>query len=403
MELCIEEVTKKKEPTICLNMIVKNESKIILRLLETVLPIIDTYCICDTGSTDMTKELIKEFFDVRCIEGKIIEEPFKNFGYNRTVAANAAKDMADYLLLLDADMKLEIDSSFDKSKLTADVYTIAQGSKTFNYYNVRFGIKGPRIEKQLHSLRINDIGDGGCKDDKFERDVRLLTEDLKTNPDNPRTHFYLASSYKNSGNYLKAIEHFKKRISLGGWIEENWYSRYELGTCYMKIGKEADAIHTWLEAYDYHPKRMENLYQIVKHYRIKGKKQLAYVFYKLAKQVPYPSDNILFIHKDIYNYLLDYEYSIIAFYVNKTADMRPIFMKLMNVSSSSMGNLLSNYKFYVKSLETYKTNEINIGSYKEIADEEKDNFKATTPSFIETVLIVIQMDIVLIPKILGWC
>jgi len=137
MELCIEEVTKKKEPTICLNMIVKNESKIILRLLETVLPIIDTYCICDTGSTDMTKELIKEFFDVRCIEGKIIEEPFKNFGYNRTVAANAAKDMADYLLLLDADMKLEIDSSFDKSKLTADVYTIAQGSKTFNYYNVR--------------------------------------------------------------------------------------------------------------------------------------------------------------------------------------------------------------------------------------------------------------------------
>ena len=399
MELCIEEVTKKKEPTICLNMIVKNESKIIIRLLETVLPIIDTYCICDTGSTDMTKELIKEFFDVRCIEGKIIEEPFKNFGYNRTVAANAAKGMADYLLLLDADMKLEIDSSFDKSKLTADVYTIAQGSKTFNYYNVRlirsslnfscvgstheyYGIKGPRIEKQLHSLRINDIGDGGCKDDKFERDVRLLTEDLKTNPNNPRTHFYLASSYKNSGNYLKAIEHFKKRISLGGWIEENWYSRYELGTCYMKIGKEAEAIQTWLEAYDYHPKRMENLYQIVKHYRIKGKQKLSYVFYKLAKQVPYPSDNILFIHKDIYNYLLDYEYSIIAFYVNKTADMRPIFMKLMNVSSSSMGNLLSNYKFYVKSLDTYKINEINMSSYKEIADEEKDNFKATTPSII---------------------
>ena len=109
MELCIEEVTEKKAPTICLNMIVKNESKIITRLLTTVLPIIDTYCICDTGSTDMTKEIIKEFFDMRCIEGKIIEEPFKNFGHNRTVALNAAKDMADYLLFLDADMKLVID------------------------------------------------------------------------------------------------------------------------------------------------------------------------------------------------------------------------------------------------------------------------------------------------------
>ena len=44
-------------PKICLNMIVKNESKVITRLLESVSPIIDTYCICDTGSTDDTKEI----------------------------------------------------------------------------------------------------------------------------------------------------------------------------------------------------------------------------------------------------------------------------------------------------------------------------------------------------------
>ena len=49
-------------PTICLNMIVKNESKIITRLFDTVLHIIDTYCICDTGSTDNTVEIIKKYF-----------------------------------------------------------------------------------------------------------------------------------------------------------------------------------------------------------------------------------------------------------------------------------------------------------------------------------------------------
>ena len=101
MELCVEELTEKKAPTICLNMIVKNESKIIVRLLTTVLPIIDTYCICDTGSTDQTKEIIQDFFERRHIKGKLFEEPFKNFGYNRTVAIQAAKGMADYLLLLD--------------------------------------------------------------------------------------------------------------------------------------------------------------------------------------------------------------------------------------------------------------------------------------------------------------
>jgi hypothetical protein len=47
---------------LCLNMIVKNESKIISRLLESVVPYIDCYCICDTGSTDNTIETIIDFF-----------------------------------------------------------------------------------------------------------------------------------------------------------------------------------------------------------------------------------------------------------------------------------------------------------------------------------------------------
>lgn len=400
MELCIEEVTEKKAPTICLNMIVKNESKIITRLLNTVLPIIDTYCICDTGSTDMTKEIIKEFFDMRCIEGKIIEEPFKNFGHNRTVALNAAKEMADYLLFLDADMKLVIDPKFDKSNLTADVYTFAQGSNTFNYFNVRliktslnfrcvgstheyYDITGPKKEEQLNTIKINDIGDGGCKEDKFTRDIRLLEEDLKENPKNERTYFYLANSYKNAGNLEKAIEHYIKRIAIGGWIEENWYSRLELGKCYMKMGKEAEAIKTWLEAYGYHPKRAENLYEIVKYYRIKGSTQLSYIFYKLAKEIPYPSDNVLFIHKDVYNYLLDYEFSIIAYYIDKNVDMRPIFMKLMNIDALNMDNLLANYKFYVKTLKKYEQKEVVLNVCKEVQKQTTDDFKATTPSIIQ--------------------
>ena len=60
-------------PKICLNMIVKNESKIITRLLKSVLPLIDSYCICDTGSTDNTIEIIQEFFKGKNIHsGKII-------------------------------------------------------------------------------------------------------------------------------------------------------------------------------------------------------------------------------------------------------------------------------------------------------------------------------------------
>ena len=48
-------------PTVCLNMIVRNESKIITRLLKSVEAIVDTYCICDTGSTDNTVEILENF------------------------------------------------------------------------------------------------------------------------------------------------------------------------------------------------------------------------------------------------------------------------------------------------------------------------------------------------------
>ena len=51
-----------KSYTICLNMIVKNESHIITKTLENLTRYVDfdAYYISDTGSTDNTKELIKE-------------------------------------------------------------------------------------------------------------------------------------------------------------------------------------------------------------------------------------------------------------------------------------------------------------------------------------------------------
>ena len=55
--------------TICLNMIVKNESHIIEKTLQNIcenIPI--TYwVICDTGSTDNTKEIIQNFFNSKNI------------------------------------------------------------------------------------------------------------------------------------------------------------------------------------------------------------------------------------------------------------------------------------------------------------------------------------------------
>lgn len=82
-------------------MIVKNEAKVIERCLASARDLVDTWVISDTGSTDGTQQLIRTA--MHGIPGELHEEPWFNFGHNRTLNIRRARGKADYLLLLDAD------------------------------------------------------------------------------------------------------------------------------------------------------------------------------------------------------------------------------------------------------------------------------------------------------------
>ena len=64
-------------------MIVKNESKIIERCLNSVKPLIDYVCIIDTGSTDDTVDVINNWMKSNGVDGQVVFEPWKDFAYNR--------------------------------------------------------------------------------------------------------------------------------------------------------------------------------------------------------------------------------------------------------------------------------------------------------------------------------
>ena len=409
-------------PKICLNMIVKNESRVIIRLLESVVNIVDGYCICDTGSTDNTIELITEYFKKHNIPGKIVEEPFKDFGYNRTFALNAAAEIPDmdYLLLLDADMILtgsylqpENIKAFKKG-LTKDFYHICQGSQTYFYKNVRivknyknfsyWGVTHEYVKSPEGSdsgsfendqLFIDDIGDGGAKTDKFERDVRLLTKGLEENPNNDRYTFYLANSLKDGGHHDKAIEMYKNRIKIGGWVEEVWYSYYNIGKCYAYLGQMEKAICIWMEGFDYYPKRLEAIYEIVKYYREHGKNKLAYLYYTIADKSRAKwgaSSEYLFLQKDIYDYKLDYEMTIIGYYANDdNYDLNKINMKVMSnphIDNGMSKNVLNNYKFYSKkiieqhTLLSKKNMDILLKATTSLNITESGEYVSSTPSIV---------------------
>jgi len=363
-------------PTLCLNMIVKNESKIITRLLDSVISIIDCYCICDTGSTDDTIEVIETYFNnynttnsTKKVEGKIVKEPFQNFCHNRNVALQSCLGMSDFVLLLDADMILSI-RTFDKSMLCdADCFGIVQGSESFHYQNIRIvrnndqfryvgvtheyisypnEMKSKMFEKSI--IFINDIGDGGCKRDKFERDIRLLTEGIQKEPNAVRYYFYLANSYHDLGRYDEAINYYKKRIEFGSWKEEVWYSYYRIGMCYMKQNNVKDALWSWMEGYNYYPERVEGLYEMMKWYRLKGQNKAAYAVYKMCKEfidVNVNREHYLFLSDIVYKSALLYEYTIVAAY-NGISNINDAVVRIMNYhpNSNEVDNLLSNMKFY---------------------------------------------------------
>jgi glycosyltransferase involved in cell wall biosynthesis len=398
-------------------MIVKNESKIILRFLESVFLLIDSYVICDTGSTDNTIEIITTFFEQKRIFGKIIQEPFQNFGYNRTFALNACRDMkgADYILLLDADMTLIRDYTipvhdFKLSLIDADVFYVLQGNNAFQYNNSRIvknslgafywgvtheylSFTSNAIKKNItkKTLFINDVGDGGSKINKTERDISLLEQGLIDNPDNDRYTFYLANSYRDIHNYEKAIELYKKRIDIGGWNEEIWYSHYTLGKLYKELHKMDEAIFHWLEAFNIIPNRIENIYHIVKYYRERGNNQLAYNFLCMADYArnQNTSRDFVFTEKDVYDYKLDYELTIIGYYYNdKQFDVKRACMKVLSdcdLDDVIGKNVLSNYKFYSSAITD---NSIDISEYNiqvlssigETFDFFKPEFYSSTPS-----------------------
>lgn len=329
-----------KTPMICLTMIVKNESAIIERCLDSVLPVIDCLSICDTGSTDNTVELIEAYMHKYHLPGKVHRHEWKNFGHNRTASAQAAAETLkelgfpverSYLLLIDADMILEVHPQFNKRALVADCYALTQENGDLAYKNDRLlkaslpwrciGVTheywdSPRVQTRwpLDSLSIDDQDDGGCKSDKFERDLILLTQGLIDEPNNPRYMFYLAQTYLCLGQYENSNDWYQRRVDAGGWEEEVWYSKYMIGQNYESMGKWDEALKAHFDAFNFHPTRAEPLYNIAKYYREREQFSLAVLFAKMGRSIPYPKRESLFISRSIYSYGFDEELSIAAYY-----------------------------------------------------------------------------------------
>jgi glycosyltransferase involved in cell wall biosynthesis len=310
-------------PTICLAMIVRDEAHVLQRCLESVIPVIDHWIIVDTGSTDSTREVVRGCLGG--VPGHLVERPWVSFGHNRTEAITLARAEADYVLVIDADEVLHVEPGYTTVALEGDAYNLESRYGALRYARTQL-LKSalpwryvgavheyPESDgvtvapRELDGLWVEVLHDGAraCDPQTYRRDALLLEHALLDEPDDPRTTFYLAQSYRDAGDLELALRQYRARARLGGWQDEVWYSLYQVGRIREAIGTPwASVLDDYLTAYRSQPARAEPLYRIGARYADAGSDEVARLFLAPAMEIARPDWSHLFVERDVYDYLL---------------------------------------------------------------------------------------------------
>jgi len=323
-------------------MIVKNESKIILNCLDSIVPFLDYWVICDTGSTDGTQTIIEDYFKKKQIEGELYNDEWVDFAHNRTLAFQRVKDKSQYCIVIDADdtfhgnLELPNDTNYTDFDIKIKLGNLEYYRKQIFLNSLDWKYTGVIHEyselvsknvmlttKKLNNAYIQ-AGTFGNRNQqsssKFKSDIQILLNGIEKEPNNARYYFYLANSYKDIQNYKEAIVYYKKRVDMGGWFEEIYYSLYCIGLCKEYSDSEYDfeteIIYDYLKAFNYRNTRLEALYRIISYFRKKKMYTESFAYAMLAKNTfSIPQKDVLFVDAPIQLYKFKDEFAISAYWV----------------------------------------------------------------------------------------
>ena len=334
-----------KSYTICLNMIVKNESHIIEQTLENLCKYVDfdAYYISDTGSTDNTMDLIRTFFKARGIPGTIEQVEWRDFGFNRTLALQMAFQKTDYLFIFDADDSIHGNFVLPH-ELTHDAYQLKLG-QSFVYLRTlivnnrkrwRFvGVLHEYItcvdkEDSSHAIQGDyhvDSGRSGSRNkdpQKYIKDATVLErgyhEEMTGTGDRglaERYAFYCAQSWMDAGpaHIDSSIQWYERVLTQNNWSQEKYYSALCLGNLYYKKGDKYNAFKYYSKTIEYDEERIEGVASMMEFLRADGNHVIVNALYQKFKNYNRSPQNKLFLATDKYNDVIEYNNSISAFYI----------------------------------------------------------------------------------------
>ncbi len=271
-----------------------------------------------------------------------------DFGHNRTEAYALAQGRGDYIWSVDADDILVGRPDF--TQLSADAYQVRCRRDGLFFWRLqlfRHGLRGrcegvvherivwddlyviERLEGEYH-LESRNLGARSRDPQRYARDRDLLLAEVERTPEDTRSVFYLAQSYFDLGDFGNARNWYARRVEMGGWDQEIYYSMCQVAASMAQLDTPwPDVQNAYLQAWEFRPTRAEALHAIAQWYREQRRYQLGHLFAEPAAEIPLPEEDNLFVRSDIYTWRATDEQAVCASQIGKHAEAFTLCRRLL--------------------------------------------------------------------------
>jgi len=347
-------------------LMIKNESATIRYSLKSLNNKVDNVYIYDTGSTDDTIKICKEFENVVIAHG-----PWVNFEVSRNAALEWVESQVpshSWVLLMDSNDELRGDlrkalSSREADKVACGVQQLWESTSSTSINKVLRIIKtgeGWRYKYPVHEFlyiqgnasprcsfaqdiclfqnRKRDIGKTLSRNDW---DIAVLKSEIEKYPADTRLVFYLANTYFNKKMWEFAKKMYEKRISMQG-VNDDTETKWECYKAMLRCGHvhaiglqdASNAVAYFIQASSYSEKcgefLVDGLIEAGRIYRQIGHFKLAYMCLDYSTQYSPPENHPTGIDLTLFHFTRWNELAFTAWQLGKIKEGKQACKKAMN-------------------------------------------------------------------------
>lgn len=280
-------------------------------------PYIDKWTILDTGSTDNTISIIREVFSG--LDGNLYEEPFMNFRDSRNRLLELAGDECAFNIMIDdtyvLNGKIREFLSIARGDDNADSFSLFITEPEIEYSSNRITKPERRLKYKYKIHEIIEKNENMCiprdiawinditspymntrTNNRKQRDIELLEEELREDPNDPRNLYYMGETYYCINDWENAFKYYKLRTESDneGFDEEIYDSLFKMALISDKYFETPweQVEKMYLKCFEADKSGPTPLFMIGHHYLLNGSNRGAYDYFRQIMYLPITHKNM---------------------------------------------------------------------------------------------------------------